>query len=440
LSLIFPPEKYTSLPIVDHGEGIYLYDKEGKCYIDASSGACVVAIGHGRKEMAKALMEQAQKAAFVIGVHFQNELAIELAKQIIDLAPHGMKAVHFVSGGSEGNDTAMKLALSYHLANKEPRKQRFIARWGSYHGATLGATSLSGHTGRRRTYHRALMDVTHIPPAYCYRCPYRRTPDRCDLDCAKALDTAIRREGPENIAAFFAEPIVGSTLGAVVPVDGYFPMIREICDEHGVLLVADEVMTGFGRTGKNFGLDHWSITPDIIVTGKGISSGYAPLGAIIIGDQIVDLFEEKHSDFPHIFTFAFNPLSSAAGSAALKILVEEKLIERSARIGEYMGKRLREIMELHLIGDVRGRGLLHGVELVKNKATKDPYPPEKGVSRRMFTEMASRGVLPYIGTGSVDGTRGDHFILCPPFVITEEQIDTIIQSIEEATTSVKKTL
>jgi adenosylmethionine-8-amino-7-oxononanoate aminotransferase len=331
-----------------------------------------------------------------------------------------MKAVHFVSGGSEGNDTAMKLALSYHLTNGEPRRQRFIARWASYHGATLGATSLSGHTGRRRIYHRALMDV--------------------DIDCARALDTAIRREGPENVAAFFVEPIVGSTLGAVVPVDGYFPLIREICDEHGVLLVADEVMTGFGRTGRNFGLDHWGVTPDIIVTGKGISSGYAPLGAIIIGERIVDLFEGTGSDFPHIFTFAFNPLSSAAGSTALKILVREKLIQRSAEMGEYLGRRLREMVELPLIGDVRGRGLLHGVEFVKDKATKEPYPPEKRVSSRIFTEMASRGVLPYIGTGSVDGTRGDHFTLCPPFVITEEQIDAIIQSIEEAVKSVERTL
>jgi len=437
-SPVFPREKYTNLPIVDRGEGVYLYDKSGKRYIDASSGACVVAIGHGRKEMGEALMEQAEKVAFVIGVHFQNERAVELAEQVIDLAPQGMRAVHFVSGGSEGNDTAMKLALSYHLANGQPRRQRFIARWASYHGATLGATSLSGHTGRRRTYHRALMDVTHIPPAYCYRCPNGKTPDGCDLECARALDTAIRREGPENIAAFFAEPIVGSTLGAVVPAEGYFPLIREICDEHGVLLVADEVMTGFGRTGTNFGLDHWGVTPDIIVTGKGISSGYAPLGAMIIGERIVDLFEGTGSDFPHIFTFAFNPLSSAAGSAALKILVREKLIDRSTKMGEYMGKRLREIEGLPLIGDVRGRGLLHGVEFVENKDTKEPYPPEKVVSKRIFAEMASRGVLPYIGTGSVDGTRGDHFTLCPPFVITEEQIDAIVRSIEEAVVEVEK--
>jgi adenosylmethionine-8-amino-7-oxononanoate aminotransferase len=440
MSSVFPREKYTNLPVVDHGEGVYLYDKEGNRYIDASSGACVVAIGHGRKEMAKALREQAEKAAFVIGVHFQNERAVDLAQQVIDLAPQGMKAVHFVSGGSEGNDTAMKLALSYHLANGEPRKQRFIARWASYHGATLGATSLSGHTGRRRTYHRALMDVTHIPPAYCYRCPYAKSPETCDIDCGRALDTAIRREGPENVATFFAEPIVGSTLGAVVPVDDYFPMIRETCDAHGVLLVADEVMTGFGRTGRNFGLDHWGVTPDIIVTGKGISSGYAPLGAMIISEKIVDHFEGTGSDFPHIFTFAFNPLSSAAGSTALKILVRENLIQRSAEMGEYLGRRLREIADLPLIGDVRGRGLLQGVEFVKDKATKEPYPPEKGVSKRIFKEMASRGVLPYIGTGSVDGSKGDHFTLCPPFVINEEQIDMIIQSIEEAVKSVEKTL
>lgn len=438
--LVFPQDKYSRLPMLDHSDGVYLYNKKGKQYLDASSSACVVAIGHGRKEMAEALMEQAKMAAFVIGVHFQNERAIELARQVIELAPSGMSSVHFVSGGSEGNDTAMKLALSYHLVNGQPRRSRFIARWAGYHGATLGATSLSGHTGRRRTYHRALMDVTHIPPAYCYRCHYRQTPEACDLNCARALDTIIRREGAENVAAFFAEPIVGSTLGAVVPVDDYFPFIREICDEHGVLLIADEVMTGFGRTGKAFGMDHWSVTPDIMVTGKGISSGYAPLGAIIIGEMINDLFEETSADFPHIFTYGFNPLSCAAGIAALKILIRENLIQRSEELGKYLGKKLQEIKGIPIIGDVRGKGLLHGIEFVKDKETKEPFAPEEGISKRMFAEMSSRGVLPYIGTGSVDGTQGDHFILCPPLIITEEQIDAIVQSVEESATSIVSTI
>jgi len=435
---VFPREKYANLPMLDRGEGVYLFDMEGNRYIDASSGACVVAIGHGRGEVARAMEGQAERAAFVIGVHFQNEPAVELARQVIELAPEGMSSVHFVSGGSEGTDTAMKLALSYHLVRKQPTKSRFISRWGSYHGATLGATSLSGHTGRRRTYHRVLMDVTHIPPAYCYRCPFSKIPDGCDLDCARALDTAIRREGPENVAAFFAEPIVGSTLGAVVPVDGYFPLVREICDEHDVLLIADEVMTGFGRTGKAFGMDHWGVVPDLMVVGKGISSGYAPLGAIIVSEEIDELFEERSADFPHIFTFAFNPLAAATGSSVLKILVRERLIERAEKMGEYLEKGLKTLTDVPIVGDARGRGMLHGVEFVRDRETREPFAPEKRVSRRMFDEMASCGVLPYIGTGTVDGTRGDHLVICPPFIVTEEQIDEIVGSIEESAKSVEK--
>lgn len=428
---VFPREKYTSLPTVDHGEGIYLYDKEGNRYLDASSGACVVSIGHGRKEVAEALKEQAARAAFVIGVHFQNEAAVRLSQQAKELAPREMSSIHFVSGGSEATDTAIKLALSYYLTRGLPRKTRFISRWASYHGATIASTSMSGHTGRRRTYHRVLMDVTHISPAFCYRCPYNKTPETCDVDCARALETEIRREGSENVAAFMAEPIVGSTLGAVVPVEEYWPLIREICDVHDVLLIADEVMTGFGRTGKNFGLDHWGVTPDLMTTGKGISSGYSPLGAVLVNKKIDQAFEDTGSDFPHIFTYGFNPLSAAAGSAVLDILVKERLIERSATMGRYLSKRLKEIDDLAIIGDTRGKGLLHGVEFVKDKSTKAPFPREKHISRRMFKGMASRGVLPYIGTGTADGTLGDHFVLCPPFIITEEQIDEIIDSIDK---------
>lgn len=434
------PLKYADLPMLDSGEGVYLFDKEGKRYLDASSEGCVVSIGHGREEVARAMQEQAKRAAFVIGVHFQNEPAIELSKQILELAPEGMSSVHFVSGGSEGTETAIKLALSYQLARNMPRKTRFISRWSSYHGATLAAVSLSGHTGRRRTYHPVLMDVTHIPPAFCYRCPFSKTPERCDIDCARALDVAIRREGPENVCAFVAEPIVGSTLAAVVPVDEYFPLVKEICAEHDVLLIADEVMTGFGRTGKAFGMDQWGVTPDLMITGKGVSSGYAPLGAIIVGREIDEVFERTQADFPHIFTYAFNPLSAATGLAVLRILRREGLIQRAEKMGRYLEKGLRTLEDLRIVGDTRGRGMLHGVEFVRDKETKEPFAPEKHVARRMFEGMASRGVLPYDGTGTVDGTRGDHLEICPPFVITEEQIDQIVKSIEETALELENNL
>ena len=435
---VFPRERYTALPMLERGEGVYLYDKAGKRYIDASSSACVVAIGHGREEVAQAIFEQAKRASFTIGVHFQNEPALELAREVINLAPSGMSSVHFVSGGSEATDTAVKLALSYQLARKASRRTRFISRWGSYHGATIAAVSLSGHTGRRRTYHPILMDVTHIPPAFCYRCPYLKSPDLCDIECARALDTEIRREGPENVCAFVAEPIVGSTLGAAVPSIRYWPMIKEICDEHDVLIIADEVMTGFGRTGKPFGMDQFGVVPDLMVVGKGISSGYSPLGAVIVGKKVDEVFENTSSDFPHIFTYGFNPLSAATGLAVLRILERERLIERAERMGRYFEKQLSTLGALPMIGDTRGLGLLHGVEFVKDKETREPFPAGEQVARRIFSGMASRGVLPYIGTGTLDGTRGDHLTLCPPLIVTEEQLDEIVGSIRDTVKEFKK--
>jgi len=428
---VFPNEFFKTLPVLDRGEGVYLFDKEGTRYIDACASACVVAIGHGREEVARTLQEQATRAAFAVVVHFQNEHALELAKKVLELAPTDMRSVFFVSGGSEATETAIKIALSYQLAQGMPRKTRFISRWGSYHGATLASISLSGHSGRRRPYHPILMDVTHIPPAFCYRCPFSKTPDQCDIDCARALDVAIRREGPENVAGFFVEPIVGSTLGAVAPVDEYFDLVREICIQHDVLLIADCVMTGFGRTGKAFGMDHWGITPDLMIVGKGISSGYTPLGGVIVGKVIDGASEQTSAQFPHLYTYGFNPLSAATGLAVLRILEREGLIQRADKMGHYLAKELKTLEGLDIIGDTRGRGLLHGVEFVKNKETKEPFAPEKQVSQKMFKGMAARGVLPYIGTGTVDGTRGDHFTLCPPLIITEEQIDQIIIAIEE---------
>jgi adenosylmethionine-8-amino-7-oxononanoate aminotransferase len=396
------PLNYSDLPILDYGEGVFLFDKDGNRYIDASSEACVVSIGHGREEVADAMRAQAKRAAYVIGVHFQNEASLELSKQIIELAPDGMNSVHYVSGGSEGNDTAMKLALSYQLARNKPRKSRFICRWASYHGATLAAVSLSGHTGRRRTYHRVLMDVTHIPPAFCYHCPFSKTPERS--------------------------------------VDEYFPLIREICTEHDVLLIADEVMTGFGRTGKAFGVDNWKVVPDIIVTGKGVSSGYTPLGAVIVGEKIDEVFKETQADFPHIFTFAFNPLSAATGLAVVRILQREGLIQQAEKRGRYLKKQLSTLEDIGIVGNTRGLGMLQGVEFVENKETKEPFSTEKNVARRMFEGMKTRGVIPYYGTGTADGTRGDHLVICPPFVIKEEQIYKIVESIRETAIDLEKQL
>ena len=264
-------------PTVDRGEGIYIYDTEGRKYIDGSGGAAVVGIGHGVKEITEALLRQAEKISFAHSSQFTSQPTLELAAQLVQLAPPGLNKVYFLSGGSEAIETSVKIARQYQVERGKPGKYKVISRWTSYHGNTLGALALSGHTGRRRYYLPLIQHTPHVQPAYCYRCPFGLEPEKCALECALDLDKTILYEGPDSVSAFIAEPIVGATAGVLVPPDGYFQKIREICDRHDVLFISDEVMTGMGRTGKNFGIDNWKVKPDMIVAGKGLSSGYTPI-------------------------------------------------------------------------------------------------------------------------------------------------------------------
>jgi adenosylmethionine-8-amino-7-oxononanoate aminotransferase len=416
-------------PTVVRGEGIYLFDAEGRRYIDGSGGsAAVTAIGHGVSEVADAVAAQARTLAYAPTHAFTTEAIETCARTIVErFAPPGFTKVWFVSGGSEATENAVKMALQHHRDRGNAAKQMVIGRWMSFHGATLAALGYGGNAGRRRPYGLALPHAQHIPPCFPYRCWVNPACPECDLSCADQLERTIRQLGPENVAAFIAEPVVGATLAAVPAPDGYFARIREICDRHDVIFIADEVMTGFGRTGRNFGLDHWGVTPDLIACAKGISGGYAPLGAVLAKPEFVAEARQRRGSFVIGHTASGNPLSCAAGAAVLNYIAERRLVENAAEVGAYFLERLRELRDRHeMIGDVRGLGLLLGVEFVRERTTKQPFPRAWNVARRVGVATLERGLVSYPGTGTADGIEGDHLLYAPPLTITRPQIDELI--------------
>lgn len=422
---------YGVLPTVESGKGIYLTDTNGKTYIDASSGAIVVGIGHGREEVAEVLRDQAAKIAYVIRVQFRNKPSRDLSQKITTLAPKDMDRAYFVSGGSEATEASIKLAIRFQQLIGNHRKTKIVSRWQSFHGNTLGALSVTGKPGVRRDYSSLLVQMPHIPPAYCYRCPFNKTSETCDMECARELEVIIKLEGSENIAAFIAEPIVGATLGAVPPVDEYFPLIREICDTYDILFIADEILTGWGRTGKYFALEHWNVTPDILSFGKGATSGYSPLGGILTHKRVSDIFEADNADFVHGHTYAFNPLTSAVSLKVLEIIEDEGLVENARVMGEYLAKCLSNLEEFPVVGNVRGKGLLFGIEFVKNKDRKEPFPPSDHMAKKIMRDLMDRGLVVYPGSGTKDGISGDHIIIAPPLIITKDEINKIMQILQD---------
>ncbi len=428
-------------PLIERAEGIYLYDTTGKRYLDGSGGsAAVTSVGHGVPEIIDAAIDQLRKVAYVPMHLVAHRPLLDLADEIARLAPGSLNKVWFVSGGSEATENAVKLARQYHLERGHPAKFKVISRWQSYHGGTLGALGFGGHTFRRRKYAPLFSDQPKIPPAYRYRCAFCQDRPACNLECANALERAIRLEGPENVAAFIAEPVVGAALGAVPPPEGYFPAIRAICDRYDVLFIADEVMTGFGRTGATFAVDHWNVVPDVITAAKGISGGYTPLGAVIVKDEVIEPFVTNRSSFVGGHTYVGNPLSCAIGLAVIRYLVEHDLTTNAREVGAYFLERLEELRSHPIVGDVRGKGLLLGLELVQDRTTREPFPPEKGVAARVGIEALNRGLITYPGTGSVDGLAGDHLLFGPPLTITRAQVDEIVTILDAALTAVESHL
>jgi len=428
-------------PVVERGDGIYLFDTKGRKYIDGSGGSSVVtSIGHGNKRVAAVMAKQAETIAFSPAHCFANQPHIALCQKIAEIAPKEMGQTFLLSGGSEATENAVKFARQYEFVRNNRGKYTVIGRWEGFHGNTFGAMTVSGHTYRRRIYGPMLGHSVKIPPCYCYRCDWGLTYGNCNLECARALKKTIRQEGPENVLAFIAEPVVGAALGAVPAVPEYFPLIREICDEFDVLFIADEVMTGFGRTGANFCVDHWHVTPDIIATAKGISGGYTPLAAVLLRDKLIDMLRAHHSNFRGGHTYCANPLSARVGMEVLDIIREQNLIQNSHRMGLRLLEGLRKLLDHPTVGDVRGKGLMAGVEFVRNKQTKEPFPTEYQFGKRIFEEAFARGLVVFAGSGTVDGVAGDHILLAPPFIITESQVDDLLAILDEAIGAVEKAL
>jgi adenosylmethionine-8-amino-7-oxononanoate aminotransferase len=428
-SSVFRRSFRRNFPAAVRGEGVYVWDADGKKYLDLSGSAAVNFIGHGVPEIGAAMAEQAAQLEFVHTSQFTTPVAEIYAEELLAFAGEQFRggAVYFTSGGSEAIETALKLARQYQVEIGQRARHQVLSRQQSYHGSTLGALSVSGNKRRREMYLPMVREFAHVGMPYCYRCDFDCTDGcrNCGQQYAAELERAVEVTAGAT-AGFIFEPVSGATLGAVVPPPGYLQSVAEICRRNGLLLIADEVMTGMGRTGRNFAIDHWEIKPDILVTAKGLSSGYAPLGAVIATKKVVDAIAEGSGAFLHGFTYNAHPISLAAGRAVLRYLQAKNLVAAadSSRPGtpaSELKKALENLTQEETVGDVRGIGLLWAMEFVADKATKRPFPPEQNFSARVGAAAMKRGLLVYPMQGSVDGASGDHLLIAPPAVILSNQ-------------------
>ena len=415
------------LPLIVRGQGVFLYDEHGRDYLDACGGAYVANVGHGVAEIADAVGEQLRRVAYVNGTAFTTEPVEALSEELRELSPEGLDYAWFLSSGSEAVEAALKLARQYHVETGQPGRHKIISRTPGYHGNTLLALSASAREHYKKMYGPWLVPVHLIGAPYPYRC----MPDDPAMTGA-ALEAAILAEGPDSVAAFIAEPVGGSSTGASVPPPGYWQHIRETCDRYGVLLIADEVLTGAGRTGRWAAAEHFGLVPDIMTMGKGLSGGYVPLSAVITSRRIIDPIAKGSGGFKHAQTFSHTPAMCAAGLATVRYLRRERLIERSAAMGSVLHRKLAPLRDHPLVGDVRGLGLLAGVELVENKSTRAAYPRAKKVAEAVVAAAMDVGLVLWPNVGQADGTNGDLVMVAPPFVITEAEIDLLIARLTDA--------
>lgn len=424
-------------PVAVAGEGIWLIDRDGRRYLDASGGAAVSCLGHGHPKVTAALVEQAQSLAFAHTAFFTSEPAEALAELLIGALPESFGQVYLVSGGSEAVEAALKMARQYFLEIGEPQRTKFISRRQSYHGNTLGALAVGGNMWRREPYRPMLMDVSLIDPCFAYH--FKRDDESEEAyarRAADALEDEILRLGPDTVIAFVAETVVGATAGAVTASPGYFTRIREICDRYGVLLILDEIMCGMGRTGTLFAFEQEGIAPDIVTIAKGLGGGYQPIGAAICSEKIYAAFAQGSGLFYHGHTYLGHPIACAAALAVQHAIRDDGLLDNVKAMGAALANALTERFGNHRhVGDIRGRGLFQAIEFVEDRSAKRPFDPAKKLHVRVKAEAMARGLIVYPMGGTIDGKRGDHVLLAPPFIVTPADIDTIVERLGDAVDS-----
>jgi len=441
-SAVFYRDLRASCPSVVSADGMYLRTDSGRRILDAVGGAGTVVLGHAVREITDSIARHGGEVSFTYGATFTNPWQEQLAEALVAMNPGIASRVYFVSGGSEGVETAVKMARQYHLQCGRPGRYKVIARWQSFHGSTLATLALSGRPAWREPYLPLLPPAPHIVPPYCYRCPLGHSYPACGVACADDLERTILLEGPDSIAAFIAEPVIGSTVTGVVPVPEYYQRIRDICDRYEVLFIADEVLTGYGRTGRWLAIEHWGVEPDIVVMGKGISSGYVPLGAVLAAPRVVDAFTAGTGTFSHGFTYSGNPFCTFVGLQVLRYALAHELFDAVAAKGEQLRAVLGQLASRHeIIGDVRGLGLFAGLEIVADRASREPFPEKAGLTQRIVRGAMQRGVLILPGVpGANYGRGGDHIHLSPPYIITQAEIDLVADALDGALAEIEASL
>jgi adenosylmethionine-8-amino-7-oxononanoate aminotransferase len=431
---VFHRHLHHTPPVAVSGKGVWITDDNGKQYLDASGGAAVSCLGHGHPDVLAAMHAQIDRLAYAHTSFFTTDVAEELAEHLVARAPQGMSHAYFVSGGSEGVEAAMKMARQYFVETGQPQRRHFIARRQSYHGNTLGALSVGGNQWRREPFAPILISATHVSPCY----PYREqqgdeSAEQYGLRLARELDAAIERLGSGKVIAFIAETVGGATAGVLTPVPGYFKAVREVCDRHGVLLILDEVMCGMGRTGTLHACEQEDVVPDLLVVAKGLGGGYQPIGAVLAQKKVVEAMSRGSGFFQHGHTYLGHPVACAAALAVQQVIERDRLLERVRQSGARLqGLLLDAFGAQPHIGDVRGRGLFWGIELVQERAGKAPFDPGLKLHARIKKEAMARGLMVYPMGGTVDGRYGDHVLLAPPFIAGEDELALIAERLQAA--------
>ena len=436
---LFPRDLQKDYPVAVKGEGIWVWDEEDRVYLDGCAGANVTAIGHGNPAVADRMAEEARRLAYPPPQHFLNRPSLELCELLLDMAPEEYTRVMLCSGGSEAMENAFKIARQYQVYSGKESKYRLVSRWRGFNGNTLAADAVGGHTTRRAISMPMLMPVPHIVPAYCYRCPFSLDPSECSVECAEDLETLLVQEDPDYIAAFVAETIVGAAAAALTPPPEYYRIIRRICDDHDILWIADEIMCGAGRTGTFLAAEHWDALPDIAVLAKGLSSGYAPLSAILLKEKVFEAFRSTNSPYIGGHTYNAHPVTAGVGIVVLNYLKEHELFQHVLELEDRLFRGLKKIADSSpIIGNVRGKGLMAGIEFVQDRASREPFPPGTAVARRVSDTGMKNGLIVYPVAGCADGRRGDGLLLSPPLIITEKEIGILLDMLNETVVEVSQ--